>query len=154
MGSSKEYSIDYNRRYYADSKNRERHRQAYKEWLQANREKRKEYHKLWRAANADRIAKYGAEYRKNHSKERSLKAKIRRSHIRWNTVGFHTVEEWKLLKLGAACMMCGRKEPEILLTRDHIVPVSKGGTNWIDNIQPLCRSCNSKKWNKLEGAVG
>lgn len=28
---------------------------------------------------------------------------------------------------------------------DHIVPLSQGGTNEWDNLQPLCKSCHSKK---------
>jgi len=57
------------------------------------------------------------------------------------------LEEWKELKkkYNYTCLMCGKKEPEIKLSIDHIIPVSEGGTNWIENIQPLCRSCNSKK---------
>jgi 5-methylcytosine-specific restriction endonuclease McrA len=39
---------------------------------------------------------------------------------------------------------------EIMLTVDHIIPLSRGGEDNIKNLQPLCIHCNGKKGNKLE----
>ena len=74
----------------------------------------------------------------------------------WNRVRFrkkvssggtHSLEEWNELKksFDFTCVCCGLKEPDIFLTEDHIVPLSCGGSDDIDNIQPLCGSCNSRK---------
>lgn len=56
-------------------------------------------------------------------------------------------EEWKklLMETGGKCLCCRIVKSESLLTMDHIVPLVKGGNHDIANIQPLCRSCNSKK---------
>ena len=45
------------------------------------------------------------------------------------------------------------KDPEgkeIMLTKDHIIPKSKGGPDHLDNYQPLCHICNRNKGDKME----
>lgn len=39
---------------------------------------------------------------------------------------------------------------EILMTKDHIIPKSKGGADDISNYQTMCEKCNEEKGNKLE----
>lgn len=38
----------------------------------------------------------------------------------------------------------------ILMTRDHIIPLSKGGPNTLDNLQTMCVRCNGKKADKID----
>lgn len=61
--------------------------------------------------------------------------------------GSFTQEDWERLKQTflSRCLRCGKFEPEIKLSIDHITPISKGGDNNITNIQPLCLRCNILK---------
>lgn len=64
------------------------------------------------------------------------------------TTGTITGQEWIEVKnyYGNKCLSCGRSD--ISIAMDHIVPLSIGGTNTKDNVQPLCKSCNSRKGTK------
>jgi HNH endonuclease len=37
----------------------------------------------------------------------------------------------------------------ILFTRDHIIPASRGGTRVLKNLQPMCEDCNGKKGDSV-----
>lgn len=43
------------------------------------------------------------------------------------------------------CKSCGKTAQESELTIDHIIPLAKGGSNDISNLQTLCLTCNGKK---------
>jgi len=85
---------------------------------------------------------------KKKNPERMAHLKARRYARKKNAEGFHTFEEWQelLKKYGWKCAHCGAEND---ITKDHIIPLSENGTDYIDNIQPLCRSCNSKKWKHI-----
>ena len=72
--------------------------------------------------------------------------------------GSYTHAEWEeLLRQYDRCPRCLRPWGEIpppagretVITVDHHIPISKGGSNSIENIRPLCYSCNSAKGDKL-----
>jgi 5-methylcytosine-specific restriction endonuclease McrA len=46
---------------------------------------------------------------------------------------------------GFRCLHCGVQDR---LSIDHIIPESRGGTMDIENLQTLCRRCNSRKGNR------
>ena len=47
------------------------------------------------------------------------------------------------------CLYCGETMARGLLTRDHIVPVSRGGRDDWENVVTACRACNQRKDDKL-----
>ena len=101
--------------------------------------------------------------------KRNIKAKLsanrRRSMIERGVVGTHTEKQWLQLKErhGYKCAKCGTPETSLdvrldelhfaKLTKDHVLPISRGGGDNIENIQPLCRSCNSRKHAKFDEPI-
>ena len=56
------------------------------------------------------------------------------------------------------CQFCGRTQHELrhreCLTRDHLIPLSRGGTNAWTNVLTACSSCNTRKGNLLPEEAG
>lgn len=59
-----------------------------------------------------------------------------------------SLEQWSeiLAKNNHQCVKC---KTDKRIEMDHIIPLSKGGAHSVENIQPLCRSCNASKGNKI-----
>ena len=99
-------------------------------WQLDNWEKVKQYKRKWKRNNPNSILQYKHKRRSIESQE----------HF--------TAEEWQRLleKSGSRCLACGSSEK---LSADHVIPLSQGGSNSIENIQVLCVLCNCKKGTKV-----
>jgi 5-methylcytosine-specific restriction endonuclease McrA len=56
------------------------------------------------------------------------------------------------------CQYCGRHRSELkgreFLTRDHVVPISRGGANDWGNVVTACSPCNNRKGSRLPNETG
>ncbi len=129
--------------------NREKLRALYRKRRTANLEHHRAIGRKAYANNIEKRRAYNRAYRKTHPEISRAQVRDRRNH-KYQADGSHTEGQWESLKMQYEyiCLRCGRQEPEIILTRDHVIPLTQGGGDWITNIQPLCPTCNSSKNNK------
>lgn len=121
-------------------------------WKSENKDKVKESAKKYRVkmklVNPDKKREYDRKWIKKDiaKKKRYFNNSIRSFKIKGSR-GKFTMEQWEALKskYSYMCLCCKRFEPDIKLTIDHVVPIIMGGSNNINNIQPLCINCNSAK---------
>lgn len=99
----------------------------------------------WQKRNPEKRKKYNQKYKKkNKTKVNEINA--RRRAIRKNAQSFHiSKKDYKKLNT-SCCFFCGAK---IELSLDHIIPLNRGGTHGIGNLQILCISCNCSKQDML-----
>lgn len=158
MENPEKYKKEY-KKYYL--KNRERILKSQKEYRDQYPERIREAQRKHYEINKESILKYHREFRKKyperhkeHVRKWDEKNKERRKVITMNRIariknskGQFTNEQWRDLKdqCGHTCLKCGAKEPGVRLSIDHVIPISKGGSNSIVNIQPLCLPCNQSK---------
>jgi 5-methylcytosine-specific restriction endonuclease McrA len=116
-------------------KHRERLLQSNKEWRAANPERVRASVKRWQAENPEKV------------RAANVAAKSRRRARQNAAEGRFTAADVRALETRqkGKCACCRQKRK---LAVDHIVPLAKGGTNWPNNLQLLCKSCNSSKHAK------
>lgn len=144
----KQQDAEYRRQYAARDPEKERARVH--EWREANRGKFQEQCKRHHANNREeRNAQAIIRTRKHYAANpEAYKAHVHTRRARkLQNGGTFTGKQWTELKEACqqTCLRCGRKAPDVLLTPDHVIPIVKGGSNDISNIQVLCRSCNCSK---------
>lgn len=142
---------------YKDKDRRREYHRAYMECYRQDKSiKLKEslLRKKYYAANRDRELNESKNWFVNHP---GYKENYRKMHIRKTQVcfankkakkrtiyGVISEEEWRNLveEFAFTCLWCNRREPDVLVVPDHIIPLAWGGKNIIENIQPLCKECN------------
>ena len=174
---NKEHAEDiaeYNRLWNED--NREKIAEHHRQYNQANKEKiaeqQRQYYldnkevileriRRYQQEHGEEIAIYAQQYHLEHKEERAeynrlyaeahpevfLNAGRKRRAAKLGANGNFTDEEFQLLceAFKNRCIYCHLELP---LTADHMIPLSRGGSDNIDNIVPACKSCNSRKYTK------
>ena len=138
--------------------------EARRKYREEHKEQISEYKKRWAAENEDSVsASRRKHYERNRNEviarsnkwaesnpEKARQAKTdnlrKRRAARHSSRGNFIVAKFKELceRYGNKCLACG--DTEAVLEADHVVPLTKGGSDNISNIQPLCGSCNRKKF--------
>lgn len=141
-------------------KHRQRKNATTAKWYQRNRERKATQVRAWREVNSDRVRAVQAEYRRAHKGElvdkraqwqndnphlvraAALRAVAKRKGATVYTITLHDL----IRVLTSPCSFPGCRRDDIEL--DHIIPLSRGGSHGIGNIQALCGHHNRTKHNK------
>ncbi len=131
------------RRHYARNAESEKARST--AWREANREEsrrhRRESYYRHRDENLIAMKEWA---KKNAAKVRNYQH-VRRERAIEN--GIFSISDKDLNRLvSRPCAECGSVDR---IEIDHIIPVSRGGTHGIGNLQPLCYKCNRSKRSRL-----
>lgn len=145
------------------SVNRERYNEWGRDWYQDNREKAVETVRTWQRNNPGKVragkrrwyatekgrASQVAWVEANPEKRRATNA--RRWARKAEAPGTFS-DQFIIDTLSAQSGVCAAAHCSTEITSnysiDHIVPLSRGGSNWPENIQLLCVNCNSSKGNR------
>ena len=117
-----------------------RHNQAHRE---EHRKNDTLYHRRYRRLHREKCVEYEHRWRVTHP-EVGARNSARHRALLQGSEGSFTPEEFRLKckAYGNRCAYCNEEVP---LTVDHIVPLSRGGSNSIENVVPACKHCNSTK---------
>jgi 5-methylcytosine-specific restriction endonuclease McrA len=111
-------------------------------------EQRRKASRHYAEQHPDRILASVLHWQRSHPERHRLLQATHSSRRRANkarVLGTLTADEWReiLVYFNHACAYCLRTD--LPLTQDHIIPLSRGGSDTKENVVPACSSCNSRK---------
>ncbi len=113
-----------------DEEIRRRKAERHRRWRERHKAQIREKWRLWEQSRRDLTVA-----RTNRRRTRLLQA-----------AGRATAEQIRarVVLFGGKCWVCGDSSTAV----DHVIPLSKGGTNWPSNLRPICKPCNSRKHDR------
>jgi len=156
MAQSAERHKEYNRIYMRKWNKKHRKRLLPKKrkwsaaWRRRHAEYNREYQRRWaqswyRAHPIISKRRTHAWSKANPHKKAFLQSKVRAK--RHGIAGSYTLQQWldKIKRHNWKCFYCLKKLNKRTLQADHSVPIQRGGSNYLRNVVPCCKSCNTRK---------
>jgi 5-methylcytosine-specific restriction endonuclease McrA len=158
--------VTYSKEYYQKNKEKELARHA--KYVEENRGRIREYDKEWYEKNREKIlARKRAQYQKTKDAQRAKAKKWRednpdqvrsQSAVKRARKANAESEPWTHEEIAAKgtgfCPYCGKVIGTLYNSKvmeiDHIIPLSREGSNLIENLEAICASCNASKHDKTK----
>jgi 5-methylcytosine-specific restriction endonuclease McrA len=131
---------------------RERRLKGNLDYFYRNRDQLVEDMRTRRAQNPERDRQRSRDYRKNNPETITKLSRLSKLRRR-SAIGFFTEDQLRarIDFYGGRCYLCSRDWESLPVKQkhiDHVIPVSRGGTNWPANLRPACEQCNLRKGTK------
>jgi len=163
----REQRKEYNKEYFSNSENVKRQKESQRRWHLENKERRNAQAKanyeankeVWAERTRRNIAKRKASDPVLYNQKNSVQSSMYRARKYETTADGHTLPElhayWKSQGIDPKrCTYCDAwyrqwKYDWKTSVGDHVVPITKGGDDCMENLVPCCFSCNASKGNRI-----
>lgn len=130
------------------AENKEHSRERDRLYRLAHMEEEAQRQARFRAGNPEKVALAQKRYRQSHPERLNSKNGQRRAIQNNAPLNDFDSFDWMelLVQWDERCAYCGQKG--LKLEREHMIPLSRGGSHTKGNIVPSCQPCNVKKGTK------